>query len=102
MIPADILAYIEVRFTPAERDEAIALIESAVLPKAKPADDRCRRCALVASHGDMTRLAYGIERLRVDFRDVIVAGEYETVNGKLMRVRNLDEPITADLLQRPK
>jgi len=31
--------------------------------------------------------------LKRDYRDVIVAGEYDSVAGKLIRVRNLSEPI---------
>jgi hypothetical protein len=51
-----------------------------------------RRCALVASRGSLERLQYYVKLLEVDFPDVIVAGEYEPIAGKLVRVRDLSRP----------
>jgi len=51
-----------------------------------------RRCALVASQGSLAKLQYYVGLLAVDYRDVIVAGEYEVVEGKLARVRDLTMP----------
>jgi len=34
-----------------------------------------------------------VETLKHDYRDVIVEGEYSPKEGKLLRVRNLNEPI---------
>jgi hypothetical protein len=43
----------------------------------------------VASKGSLEKLQYYIALLAVDYRDVIVAGEYEVTGGKLVRVMNL-------------
>jgi hypothetical protein len=53
------------------------------------AGPRLQRCALVASRGSLEKLQYYLKLLEVDFRDVIVAGEYEPIAGKLVRVRDL-------------
>jgi aminomethyltransferase len=43
-----------------------------------------------------------LDLLRVDYRDVIVAGEYESVGGRLVRVRDLSFPIPSDRLASPR
>jgi hypothetical protein len=53
------------------------------------AEPRLQRCALVASKASLEKLHYYVKQLRVAFRDVVVAGEYESVGGKLVRVRDL-------------
>jgi hypothetical protein len=53
---------------------------------------RLLRCALAASWGSLERLQYYVRLLEVDFRDVILAGEYEAIDGKLVRVRDLTRP----------
>lgn len=52
------------------------------------------RCALLSSGGTIAGLRRQIEQLKRDYRDVIVEGEYASLAGKLVRVRNLDEPIS--------
>jgi hypothetical protein len=61
----------------------------AIIHDGSPADLRLRRCALVASGGSLEKLKYYVALLKVDYRDVIVAGEYDVVGGKLTRVRDL-------------
>jgi len=51
------------------------------------------RCAVIASGASLERLRIEIEHLKIDYRDVIMAGEYVSRNGKNVRVRNLNEPI---------
>jgi hypothetical protein len=46
--------------------------------------------------GDLERLRRQLEHLKIDYRDVIVAGEYVPTAGDLVRVRNLNEPIGDD------
>jgi hypothetical protein len=41
----------------------------------------------------LAKLKHEVAELRVDFRDVIVAGEYAERGGELVRVRNLNQPI---------
>ncbi len=93
-LPADIARRIEELFLDSERREAATLVLGAKLHDGSFAGPRCQRCAVVASNGSLQRLAYYVNLLAVDFRDVIVAGEYVPHGGKLVRVRNLNEPFS--------
>ncbi len=93
-IPADVIAYTRAHFAPTEWDDAFGFLECAVMHDGKPSDARCLRCALVGSRGELRLLAYYVDLLRIDFRDVIVAGEYEVRDKKLIRVRDLQQPIS--------
>ena len=72
------------------------LLESVVFPDGTAPGPRLIRCAAVASGGDLERLRYEVQSLRHDWRDVIVEGEYILKDGNLVRVRNLNLPITDD------
>jgi hypothetical protein len=37
-----------------------------------------------------------IEHLKIDWRDVILAGEYVSRGGDFVRVRNLNEPLGSE------
>ena len=89
---SDIQAFVEREFAPVDQVEAIRLLEGAVLHDGQLAGDRCRRSALVASSGSLKALRSLISLLAVDFRDVILAGEYEGQGANLRRVRDLNEP----------
>lgn len=92
----DVIAYID-RESPAKsRAEISSLVSAATLHDDSLADARCQRAALVASHGSIEKLKYYLALLKVDYRDVLVAGEYEDVNQELQGVRNLNEPFTSD------
>jgi hypothetical protein len=88
-LPDDITRRVEAWFSEPDRSIALALLSRAVIHDGKLADDRLRRCALVASKGSLEKLQYYVGLLAVDYRDVIVAGEYEVSGGELARVRNL-------------
>ena len=92
-IPADVLTWIDKHLPACDRDAAVACVLGAVDHLDQSAEPRLLRCAVLASHGDLTRLKHEVAELRVDFRDVIVAGEYEQRGGELVRVRNLNQPI---------
>ena len=68
-------------------------LRSAVIHTGEPADPRLLRCVVVASGGDLTRLSQQIRQLQVDWRDVIMAGEYEFREGKNVRVHDFNDPI---------
>ena len=87
--PDDITRRMVAWFSEPDRSIALALLSRAVIHDGKLADDRLRRCALVASKGSLEKLQYYVGLLAIDYRDVIVAGEYEVVGGALTRVRNL-------------
>ncbi len=40
--------------------------------------------------------AHGTQQLNRDYRGVIVEGEYVPIDGNLVRVRNLNDPIVED------
>jgi hypothetical protein len=92
-LPEDVLDWICSNIAADERKTAISLLESAVTHEGTPPEPRLLRCAAVASRGEIERLRRNVERLRIDYRDVIMAGEYEVENSKLKRVRDLSLPI---------
>jgi hypothetical protein len=88
-LPYDISRRLDEMFADAERPMALAALLGAVIHDGSPADTRLKRCALVASGGSLYKLQYYVGLLKVDYRDVIVAGQYEVVEGKLAHVRDL-------------
>lgn len=92
-LPEDVLEWICSNFDESERQVAVSVLESAVIHDGTPAEPRLLRCATVASRGDIEKLRRNVERLGVDYRDVIMAGEYELQNKKIKRVRDLNLPI---------
>jgi len=97
MLPEDLERYLARKFSGADLAEARRLLETAVIHDGSPAEPRLRRCAAVASRGAIDRLRAEVALLKVDYRDVIVAGEYEPTGLKLINVRNLSDPIPDDL-----
>ena len=95
-LPVDVKAYVARRFVAAEREAALKLLAGAELHDHSLPQPRLLRCAAVASGGSLERLAMEIDTLKRDYRDVIVEGEYDNRSGKLVRVRDLAEPIPAD------
>ncbi len=91
-LPDDIARRVAECLSEPDRSIALALLSRAVIHDGKLADDRLRRCALVASKGSLEQLRYYVGLLAIDYRDVIVAGEYEVVESKLARVRDLTMP----------
>lgn len=93
VLPPDVERFIARRFMESERETAAALCRSATIHDGSSAGPRLIRCALVASRGALDRLRIEVEHLRIDYRDVIMAGEYITKDGVPARVRDLNEPI---------
>lgn len=92
-LTADIERFIARRFKASDREAALALCRSATIDDGSPAGPRLIRCALVASEASLEKLRGEIEHLKIDYRDVILAGEYVSKDGEFVRVRNLNEPI---------
>ncbi len=92
-LPDDVVQYVQRAFAPAAQAPALAQLAAAVDEAGRPVGPRLLRCAAVAARGDTERLDYYVNLLQIDWRDVIVAGEYWPVEGRLTRVRNLAEPI---------
>jgi len=93
MITADVKRFIARRFRLEEREPALALCKSATIHDGTPAGPRLIRCAVLASGASLERLRIEIEHLRIDYRDVIMAGEYVSKDGQAVRVRDLNQPI---------
>jgi hypothetical protein len=93
VIPDDIRNFIARRFESSDQGEAVALLKSATLHDGSPPGQRLLRCAAVASAGSLDRLRMEIETLKHDYRDVIVEGEYLPDGLRLIRVRDLNDPI---------
>lgn len=87
---------IERRFLPAE--QARARLTGARIHDGSAADDRLVRCAAVASGGSLAALQTYLSMFKIDWRDVVFAGEYDPgAEGRLVRVRDLDGPIGPDV-----
>jgi len=96
-LPPDIITYIESTFSPEQRSIALELIESAVLENGELASPRCQRAALIGASGSIEKLKHYIALLKIDFRDVIISGEYEGHGNNLRQVRDLNEPLVSHL-----
>jgi hypothetical protein len=97
VIPDDVARFIARRFDPLEQGEAAALLHAATLHDGSPPGSRLLRCVVVASDGSIDRLRMEIETLKRDYRDVIVEGEYLPVGRELVKVRDLNQPISDDV-----
>jgi hypothetical protein len=93
-LPPDVAAWIDSHFPGESAERARHALEVAVDHTGAPVGERLLRCAAVGSRGHLDALYRLVGELRIDFRDVIVAGEYESVDHKLVRVRDLTRPIS--------
>ena len=96
-IPEDVQRYIARHFQAGDREEAMRLLAAATIHDGTAAGPRLLRCAVVASKGSMQTLRYGVDLLKIDWRDVIMGGEYEQGPDGVVRYRNFNEPIPEDL-----
>lgn len=101
MLPDDVVRFITRRFPAPERAEALVLLEKATIHDGSAPGPRLLRCAAVASGGSIERLRMEVETLKHDYRDVIVEGEYMPKGRDLVRVRDLNEPITDEVADTP-
>ena len=92
-MPKDLMDWVNAVFPGDEALAALAELDGAVDHTGAPVDERLLRSAALGSRGKLKELKDMVALLKVDWRDVIVAGEYEVSNKKLMRVRDLTKPI---------
>ena len=92
-LPEDLERWIGRHFAAAEVNMARELLASAIDHAGAVPGARLLRCAAVGSRGELVRLRYLVGLLQIDYRDVIMFGEYDVVDGKLVHVRNLNEPL---------
>ena len=93
MIPTDVESFIAHRFGAADRESATRLLEQATIHDGTAPEPRLIRCAVVASAGSLEKLRYFVEMLKIDYRDVIMAGEYTSSLSDPVRVRDLNGQI---------
>ncbi len=94
-LPPDLLSWLARNFPQRDLAEATACLAAAVDHTGAAAHTRLLRCAAWASRGEPDRLRYYVELMRIDYRDVIVAGEYEVMDNKLVHTRDGNEAMTA-------
>lgn len=92
-LPEDVVRFVEGSFSLVDRAEALEVLRGAVIEDGSPAGPRLVRCAVVSAHRDVGRLRKQVAHLKVDWRDIVVEGEYVVRDGKLARVRDLNNPI---------
>jgi hypothetical protein len=90
MLTTDIERFIDRKFKGLDREAAWALCKVATIHDGSP---RLIRCALFICQASLEKLRDEIEHLKIDYRDVILAAEYVSRGGELLRVRNFNEPI---------
>jgi hypothetical protein len=88
-VPDDVSRRVDECFAISDRPTAVTLLSDAVIHDGAAAGPRLQRCALAASKGSLERLKYYVELLKEDYRDVIVAGEYDSIDDKPVRDLNL-------------
>jgi hypothetical protein len=92
-LPADVVGWVRGNFSADEYSSALAALVAAVTETGEYPSARLLRSAAIGSRGRLEGLQYYVRLLAIDWRDVIVAGEYESVNHTLTKVRDLTEPI---------
>ncbi len=92
-LPEDVVQYVERSFSAIDRDAALEQLRATTLPDVRESSARLLRCAVISANRDLGRLHKQLAHLAVDYRDVIVEGEYVVREGKLVRVRDLNQPI---------
>jgi len=91
-LPDDLLAFLAATYPPGQREQAVRLLSEARIEDGTAPGARVLRCAAFASQGQLRRLEHYVALIALDWRDVIVAGEYESRDGQAVPVRNLDLP----------
>jgi hypothetical protein len=92
VIPQDAKDFITQNFAQADHDQAVWVLSGARIETGEAPSPRVMRCALVASGGSLERLRAQAAQMKVDWRDVIIAGEYVSEDGNLKQVRDLSAP----------
>ena len=95
-ILSDIKRYVHRNFEESEVADALRFLEGAVLHNGSSPNDRMLRSALTASDNSLKSLEHYVAELAVDYRDVILAGEYTCEKGEYVRVQDLSQPFELD------
>ena len=95
-LPEDVAAFVETSYPPSQKAEALSVLAEARLHDGTEPGNRLLRCAAFCGAGSITSLKAAVAMLAGDWRDVVMCGEYECRGGKEVRVRNLDNPLSAN------
>ncbi len=102
MLPDDIIQYVERHYLPKAHSVVLELLSGAAVHDGTSASPRVLRCILVAAAGDLDSLRRWVCAIQVDYRDVILAGEYVRVKGAWVRVRDLRAVFTNESPVEPR
>jgi hypothetical protein len=92
-LPDDVVRWVSSHCSESDQEKALVELSSAVIHTGEPTNSRLLRCVVVSSGGDLARLSQQIRQLQEDWRDVIMAGEYELQEGRTVRVHDFNDPI---------
>lgn len=98
-LPEDVVKWVHAHFSDADKPLALGILRIASIHTGEAASPRLLRCAAISSQGSLRRLEEAIQHLKVDWRDVIMAAEYEPSgrtfagSGKYKRVFDFNKPI---------
>lgn len=92
-LPDDVTRFVERSFSPEHLEEALSILSQAKIEDGTTPDPRLLRCAAFASHGSLPRLRRLASMLAIDWRDVVMAGEYELRDKTTVQVRDLSRPL---------
>jgi hypothetical protein len=102
-VPDDVIRWIRSYFDEARQEEAISVLRGAVDESGKCIGVRIVRSAVFAASGDLNSLKRMVYEIKMDWRDVIVAGEYEQGPEWFpTRVRDFDYPMDQQPPGKPK
>ena len=91
-LPQDIVDRVVRDFSESDRSEVISILSVLDLPLSSVTNNqRVMRCVLVAANGSREKFNNLINEAQRDWRDVIMAGEYGLVSGKLVRLLDLTD-----------
>ena len=93
-LPQDIENYVLRVFGKEQFEGVMEVLRLAKLHDGREPNHRLVRCMLVASRGSLSGLGRFVDLLAIDYRDVIVSGEYESKDGDLVQVRDLSSPFS--------
>jgi len=94
-LPPDVTGFVETSFAASEHALALSALAAARLHDGTEPDARLLRCAVMGSRGRLDSLRTLVGMLAVDWRDVILCGEYELYGKQAVRVRDLNQPLPA-------
>lgn len=92
-LPEDVQLLLEQTIPREEFGEALLVLGQARIEDGTAPSPRLLRCAAFACGGNLKRLRDLASLMAVDWREVVMAGEYELQDEVAVRVRDLSQPL---------